>query len=468
MILIIDDDIAVRTSLMLLLEQKAYPVRAAANAAEGIAMLKNEVISLVILDLNFSIDTSGKEGMALLREIRTMQPLLPVVLITGWASIDLAVQGMKLGANDFINKPWNNEHLLQSIKTLISLKDQEAQYQVQSHPISRKQLDKDYDFQSIVAADQQMLELLEIAGRVAETDASVLITGESGTGKELIAEAVHQNSLRKNRAFIKVNLGGISTSLFESEMFGHVRGAFTDARNDRIGRFEMANKGTIFLDEIGDLDASSQVKLLRVLQDRSYEVLGSSRTKMVDVRVICATNKNLAEMVEKGTFREDLLYRINLITLKLPPLRDRAKDIPLLLNFMMDNLRQLYNRPDLQVSPAAIKWLQKLPLPGNIRQLKNMVERSVLVSRTNLLEISDFSSQLEKQPILQVSKLPDVGAMTLEETEILMIKRALEFHQNRISKAALALGITRSALYRRLEKFNIPYDERNPNDETSD
>lgn len=468
MILIIDDDIAVRTSLMLLLEQKSYPVKSAANAAEGIALLKNEAISLVILDLNFSIDTSGKEGMALLKEIRVMKPLLPVVLITGWASIDLAVQGMKLGANDFINKPWNNEHLLQSIKTLISLKDQEAQHQVQSHPISRKHLDKEYDFQSIVAADQQMLELLEIAGRVAETDASVLITGESGTGKELIAEALHQNSLRKNRPFIKVNLGGISTSLFESEMFGHVRGAFTDARNDRIGRFEMANKGTIFLDEIGDLDASSQVKLLRVLQDRSYEVLGSSRTKMVDVRVICATNKNLAEMVEKGSFREDLLYRINLITLKLPPLRDRAKDIPLLLNFMMDKLRQLYNRPDLQVSPAAIKWLQKLPLPGNIRQLKNMVERSVLVSRTNLLEIADFSSQLEKQPILQVSKLPDVGAMTLEETEILMIKRALEFHQNRISKAALALGITRSALYRRLEKFNIAYDERNSNDETSD
>ncbi|WP_222535187.1 sigma-54-dependent transcriptional regulator [Pedobacter polysacchareus] len=468
MILIIDDDIGVRTSLMLLLEQKSYPVRSAVNAAEGIALLKNEAISLVILDLNFSIDTSGKEGMALLKEIRTMKPLLPVVLITGWASIDLAVQGMKLGANDFINKPWNNEHLLQSIKTLISLKDQEAKHQEHSHPASRKQLDSAYDFQSIVAADQQMLELLEIAGRVAETDASVLITGESGTGKELIAEAVHQNSLRRNRPFIKVNLGGISTSLFESEMFGHVRGAFTDARNDRIGRFEMANKGTIFLDEIGDLDASSQVKLLRVLQDRSYEVLGSSRTKMVDVRVICATNKNLAEMVEKGTFREDLLYRINLITLKLPPLRDRAKDIPLLLNFMMDNMRQLYHRPDLQVSPAAVKWLQKLPLPGNIRQLKNMVERSVLVSRTNLLEIADFSSQLEKQPVLQVSKLPDVGAMTLEETEILMIKRALEFHQNRISKAALALGITRSALYRRLEKFNIPYDERNPNDETSD
>lgn len=468
MILIIDDDIAVRTSLMLLLEQKDYQVKAVANAADGIDALKKEKVSLIILDLNFSIDTSGKEGMALLQEIRLFNANLPVVLITGWASIDLAVQGMKLGANDFINKPWNNEHLLQSIKTLISLQGQKQEQDQLRHLPSRKQLDKSYDFQSIVAADKQMLELLDIAGRVAMTDASVLITGESGTGKELIAEALHQNSLRKNRPFIKVNLGGISTSLFESEMFGHVRGAFTDARTDRIGRFEMANKGTIFLDEIGDLDASSQVKLLRVLQDRSYEVLGNSRTKTVDVRVICATNKNLAEMVQKGLFREDLLYRINLITLKLPPLRERAKDIPLLLDFMMANLRRLYNRPDLEVSPEAVKWLKQLPLPGNIRQLKNMVERSVLMSRTNLLELADFSNQLENPVVVAETKLPDVGSMTLEETEILMIKRALEFHQNRISKAAQALGITRSALYRRLDKFNIPYDERTPYNETSD
>jgi two-component system NtrC family response regulator len=293
MILIIDDDIAVRTSLMLLLEQKNYDVSAVASAAEGIDLLKKAQVALIILDLNFSIDTSGKEGMQLLKQIRELDAKVPVILITGWASIDLAVQGMKLGANDFINKPWGNEHLLQSVKTLITLKDQKPGQS------SRKQLDKEYDFQSIIAEDKDMLELLEIAGRVSKTDASVLITGESGTGKELIAEAIHQNSLRRNRPFIKVNLGGISTSLFESEMFGHVRGAFTDARTDRTGRFEMANKGTIFLDEIGDLDAGSQVKLLRVLQDRSYEVLGNSRTKTVDVRVIFATNKNLSEMVAK-------------------------------------------------------------------------------------------------------------------------------------------------------------------------
>ncbi len=454
MILIIDDDIAVRTSLLLLLEQKKYPVLAAENAKEALVILATENISLIILDLNFSIDTSGREGMQLLVRIRELNAALPVILITGWASIELAVEGMKLGANDFINKPWNNDHLLQSVKTLIDLQKQKA-----GHP-SRKQLDKLYDFKSIIAEDKQMLDLLEIAGRVAETDASVLITGESGTGKELIAEAIHQNSSRRNRPFIKVNLGGISTSLFESEMFGHVRGAFTDARTDRTGRFEMANKGTIFLDEIGDLDAGSQVKLLRVLQDRTYEILGSSRTKTVDIRVVCATNKDLAEMVAKGTFREDLLYRINLITLKLPPLRERNGDIPLLVDFMTANLKELYNRPQLSVSPQAMKWLKQLPLPGNIRQLKNMVERTVLISRKNLLDTEDFKSQLEGSAFKAVApQLPDVGSLTLEETEILMIKSAMHFHHNRISKAAISLGLTRSALYRRLDKYNIPYDE---------
>jgi DNA-binding NtrC family response regulator len=257
-----------------------------------------------------------------------------------------------------------------------------------------------------------------------------------------------------------VNLGGISTSLFESEMFGHIRGAFTDARFDRIGRFEMSNKGTIFLDEIGDLDASSQVKLLRVLQDRTYEVLGSSRTKTVDVRVVCATNKNLNEMVNKGTFREDLLYRINLITVYLPALRERPKDIPLLVNFFIDNLKEIYNRPKLSVAGSAMKWLQQLPLPGNIRQLKNLVERSILVSKNDELSIDDFRSQLELSPVKKGNmQLPGVGTLTLEEVEVEMIKRAMDHHKNKISRAAASLGLTRSALYRRLDKYQIPYDE---------
>nr|WP_067053691.1 sigma-54 dependent transcriptional regulator [Mucilaginibacter sp. L294] len=454
MILVIDDDIAVRTSLLLLLKSQKYEVTGAETPAEALKIIKSNVPQLIILDLNFSISTSGEEGMVLLAQIKKLESNIPIILITGWGSINLAVQGMKLGANDFINKPWDNGHLLQSVKTLIDLQEQKEV------SLTRKQLDKEYNFRHIIGEDPQMLQILETIGRVAATDASILIMGESGTGKELIAEAVHQNSLRANKPFIKVNLGGISTSLFESEMFGHIRGAFTDARFDRAGRFELANKGTIFLDEIGDLDAGSQVKLLRVLQDRTYEVLGSSRTKTVDVRIVCATNKNLNQMVSSSTFREDLLYRINLITITLPALRDRPGDIPLLVNFFINNLKQIYNRPQLNVSKAAMKWLQQLPLPGNIRQLKNLVERSILVSKGNELGIDDFKSQLEQSPVKQGNaKVPAVGSITLEEMEIEMIKKAMLYHKNKVAKAATALGLTRSALYRRLDKFEIPYDE---------
>ncbi|MDB5286717.1 MAG: sigma-54-dependent Fis family transcriptional regulator [Mucilaginibacter sp.] len=454
MILVIDDDIAVRTSLQLLLKSEGYEVTGAETPAEAMRIIKHKRPELIILDLNFSIGTTGEEGMALLNDIKKADEAIPVILLTGWGSIVLAVQGMKMGANDFINKPWDNGHLLQSVKTLLDLQEKSVVNR------TRKQLDKDYNFQHIIGEDPQMLQILETIGRVATTDASILIMGESGTGKELIAEAVHQNSLRRNKPFIKVNLGGISTSLFESEMFGHVRGAFTDARFDRAGRFEMANKGTIFLDEIGDLDAGSQVKLLRVLQDRTYEVLGSSRTKIVDLRIVCATNKNLSVMVGSGTFREDLLYRINLITVTLPALRERPKDIPLLVDFFINNLKQIYNRPGLTVSKSAMKWLQQLPLPGNIRQLKNLVERSILVSKKNVLEIDDFRSQLELSPQKNGNmQWPGVGSVTLEEMEIEMIKRAMLFHKNKVSRAATALGLTRSALYRRLDKFEIPYDE---------
>lgn len=454
MILIVDDDTAVQTSLTLLFKNEGYRVMAADSQQQVLGIMSKHTVSLIILDLNFSIETSGKEGMELLRQIRQTDNSMPVILITGWGTIELAVQGMKLGANDFINKPWSNEHLIQCVKTSLQLKEKRVEH------YSRKQLDSLYSFQHIVGEDQCMLELLEMAGRVAATDASVLITGESGTGKELIAEAIHHNSLRANKPFVKVNLGGISSSLFESEMFGHVRGAFTDAKADRVGRFEMANKGTIFLDEIGDLDAGSQVKLLRVLQDRTFEVLGSSRTKVVDVRVICATNRHLGEMVASGNFREDLLYRINLISLHLPALRQRPADIPLLVKFFLGNLREIYNRPLLSVTPQAIKWLQQLQLPGNIRQLKNLVERSVLISRKDDLDTDDFRSQLELSPGKKGNMhLPEVGSLTLEEVEVMMIRRALAFHNNKISKASSALGITRSSLYRRLDKYNIPYDE---------
>lgn len=454
MILIIDDDIAVRTSLLLLLQQEGFDVTAVDGPTQALDTINTTPPSLILLDLNFSLDTSGREGMQLLQQIRQLAPDVPVVLITGWGSIELAVQGMKYGARDFVTKPWNNDSLVQSVQTLLDLGNRKPIHH------TRRQLDEEYNFRQIIGEDPGMLDILETIGRVATTDASVLIMGESGTGKELIAEAIHHNSQRRHKPFVKVNLGGISTTLFESEMFGHMRGAFTDARYDRVGRFELANKGTIFLDEIGDLDAGSQVKLLRVLQDRTYEVLGSSRTKTTDVRVVCATNKNLHDMVAAGTFREDLLYRINLITVKLPSLRERPKDIPLLVNSFITNLKEIYQRPEIKVTTSAMKWLQKLSLPGNIRQLKNLVERTILVSRGDVLDVDNFQSQLELSPVKTGNlQLPGVGAVTLEELEIEMIKRAMLFHQHKIAKAAASLGITRSALYRRLEKYNIPYDE---------
>ncbi|WP_256005155.1 sigma-54-dependent transcriptional regulator [Pedobacter deserti] len=455
MILIVDDDIAVRTSLELLLERSGHQVLTADNPADALSIVEQVRPRLIVLDMNFSIDTSGHEGISLLKAIKGIAADVPVILITGWASIDLAVQGMKLGAADFIHKPWSNELVLQSVATLLELGASKPRH------VGRKALDEQFYFRQIVTEDPAMLDILETVGRVAATDASVLILGESGTGKELIAEALHENSNRRERPFVKVNLGGISSTLFESEMFGHVKGAFTDARFDRTGRFEVAHKGTIFLDEIGELEAASQVKLLRVLQDRTYEVLGNSKSKSVDVRVVCATNKNLPEMVGAGTFREDLLYRINLITIKLPALRERRGDIPLLVDYFVRNLREIYGRPTLSVDPAALKWLQQSDFPGNIRQLKNIVERALLVSRSTKLEIADFKAQLDMSGSGKrtTHQLPVVGTMTLEEMEIEMVRKAMSFHNNRITKAAASLGITRNALYRRLEKYQIPFHD---------
>ncbi|WP_077920779.1 sigma-54 dependent transcriptional regulator [Spirosoma sp. 209] len=462
MLLIIDDDSAVQTSLSLLFRKAGFAVRVADGPFETREVLEQEVPEVILLDMNFSVDTSGDDGLRLLRYIRERVPGVPVILITGWGSIDLAVAGMKAGASDFITKPWQNDHLLQSVQTALQLA---GTGRSGGEPVSagRRQLDERFQFDTIVGEDPRLLEVLETIGRVAPTDAPVLITGESGTGKELIAEAIHQNSRRKRQPFIKVNLGGISSTLFESELFGHVRGAFTDARSDRVGRFELAHKGSIFLDEIGDLDPAAQVKLLRVLQDRTFEPLGSSKTRTVDVRVICATNRNLEEMVSQGLFREDLYYRINLITVRLPALRERPADIPKLVAFFINNLKTLYNRPALQVGKDALQWLKGLSLPGNIRQLKNIVERAVLLAPADTLTVADFEKHvtpLGSRPagLAANAGMPAVGTMTLEEMEFQMIQRAMAFHNNRVANVARALGITRFALYRRLEKYGIAYN----------
>ncbi|MFD2245440.1 sigma-54-dependent transcriptional regulator [Pontibacter ruber] len=458
MILIIDDDSAVRASLSILLKQHGFKTKEAASPKEALELAQQHSFELVIMDMNFSIDTTGHDGLQLLGQFKQRMPQVPVILITGWGSISLAVEGMRLGAADFITKPWSNEYLLQSVRTALSLSQQPTASEVN---LTRKKLDLQYNFGNIVGQDAHLLQILKRIGQIAPTDASVLIEGESGTGKELIAEAVHRNSLRKSQPFIKVNLGGISSSLFESEMFGHKRGAFTDAKADRVGRFEMANKGTIFLDEIGELDMNSQVKLLRVLQDRTYEVLGDSRSRKLDIRVVCATNRNLEQMVEEGKFREDLFYRINLIKVRLPALRERPDDIPLLVQFFVNNLKQTYHRPELEVSPKALQWLKELPFPGNIRELKNLVERTVLVAENEVLIPEDFQGQAQKGIVKAGDKtLPAVGAMTLDEMEASMIRKSMAYYHNNISKVARALGVSRAALYRRLDKFGIPYESQ--------
>jgi two-component system, NtrC family, response regulator len=364
------------------------------------------------------------------------------------------VAGMQAGAADFVTKPWTHQQILQTVQTALGLAAT-APSPDERLP-TREELDRRFDFGQLVGGDPRLLKVLQLVGRVAATDAAVLVTGESGTGKELVADAIHRNSRRARGPFVKVNLGGISASLFESEMFGHVKGAFTDARADRKGRFEIAHGGTIFLDEIGDLDPASQVKMLRVLQDRSFEVLGSSQRRTVDVRVVSATNRSVAEMAARGEFREDLLYRINLITVHLPPLRERASDIPLLARRFLEAASHAYARDRLRLSASALLWLQRQPWPGNVRQLRQWIERAVLVTEGDVLDVDDLQATADMEPQeTPRDVLPAVGSMTLDELEKAMILKSLKHHAGNISKVAEALGLSRAALYRRFEKYAI-------------
>jgi DNA-binding NtrC family response regulator len=450
-ILVVDDDVSVTASLALLLKQHGYRPLTAHAADEALDLVRRERPRLVVQDLNFSRSTTGEDGLELLSAIRAVEPRMPVILITAWGSISLAVEGMKRGAADFITKPWSNAHVLQSIQLALDIGQR---LEGAGTAATRAELDDRGDFVHILGGDPKILRLLDLIARVAPTDASVLITGESGTGKELVAEAIHRNSRRASRPFVKVNLGGISSTLFESEMFGHVRGAFTDARNDRKGRFEVADGGTIFLDEIGELDPSAQVKLLRVLQDRTYEVLGSSRSRTVDVRIVSATNRNLAEMAQRGEFREDLYYRLNLITIALPPLRERRGDIPQLIQHFLRACAETHRTAPASVSVRAMEWLKAQSWPGNIRQLRQTIERAVLLHGGGELDREHFLD-LRDDPRPGSASLPDAGTMTLDEIERAMIVKCMAHYEGNVSRVAEALGLSRPALYRRMEKYGI-------------
>ena len=446
MILVIDDDSAIRTSLSFMLKRAKYDVQTVASPKEAIAVVRSVAPELILMDMNFSLTTTGDEGITLLKQVKIFQPETPVILMTAWGSINLAVKGMQAGAFDFITKPWNNATLMQHIETALALNDKKKEEE-------QKKEESGFDRSHIIGKSKALMEVLATIQRIAKTNASVLITGESGTGKELIAEAIHRNSPRAKKPFVKVNLGGISQSLFESEMFGHKKGAFTDASSDRAGRFELADKGTIFLDEIGDLDLSCQVKLLRVLQEQTFEVLGDSRPRKVDIRVVSATNADLHQMVQEHTFREDLFYRINLITVHLPALRERREDIPLLVRHFADQQCRTNGLPKVDFTADAMEYLQSLPYPGNIRELKNLVERTMLVSGKETLDATDFHTQ-NIQPI-GVTTSSNFKGLTLDELERQRILQALEQYDNNLSQAAAALGLSRPALYRRLEKHDI-------------
>lgn len=436
MILIVDDDKAIRSSLSLLLKRAGYDVICAASPDEAMDIVRRQTLALVIMDMNYSLATTGDEGLILMRQVKVFQPEVPIILITAWASIPLAVDGMKAGAFDFMPKPWDNRTLLQRVETALQLNARKEDFR-----------DGEFDRGDIIGHSRGLEDVLEKARRVAATDASILITGENGTGKELIAQAIHNNSHRRKNPFVMVNLGGISQSLFESEMFGHAKGAFTGAIDKRKGRFELADTGTIFLDEIGELDLSCQVKMLRVLQQHTFEPLGDSTPRHIDIRVICATNADLPAMVAEGRFREDLLYRINLITLHLPPLRERRDDIPLLVRYFA-------SKHKAEFSSDAMELLTRLPYPGNIRQLKNIVDSSVLIAGKKVITLNDVRPNIEASD-MNIKASGDLTGMTIDEIQRQTIIKAIEETGGNVTQLANKLGITRQSLYRRLKKYGI-------------
>ena len=447
-VLIIDDDRTVCSSLELLLRRNGYAVSSIHHPSVAMDSVAEKRPDLILLDMNFTIQTTGKQGLKLLRMIRDTYPDISVILMTGWATVQLAVEGMKLGAKDFVAKPWDNKDLLSSIKNIEQLHHQSTKQG--SDNIQKND-------NAIIGQSEKMVEIMSMVEKVAPTEASVLITGASGTGKELIAEAIHHGSGRKDGPFVKVNLGGIPTGLFESEMFGHKKGAFTGADIEREGRFAKSDTGTIFLDEIGELDLACQVKLLRVLQEKTFEKLGSSESQRTDVRVVSATNKDLHSMSLDGRFREDLYYRVNLLHIHLPSLMERRDDIPLLVKFFLKNMSVLYQSEIPYLDDDTMLWLSRQEYKGNIRELKNIVERTYLLNNgMRTLTKKEFLPSFENSS----RRIGRSESLNLEAMEIETINKALAKHDHSISASAKALGITRSSLYRRIEKYGLKHEPK--------
>ena len=451
-ILIVDDDEDVLLSARLLLKQHYSIVRIEKDPSRIPDILKDEHYDVILLDMNFSGDaTSGSEGFNWLKKTLELDPTAVVVLITAYGNIEMAVKAIKEGATDFVLKPWQNEKLLATISSAMKLSD--SKREIEDLLSKQKQLTSDLDsqFQEIIGISEEMKRVFSMIQKVAQTDANVLILGENGTGKELVARAIHRHSGRSNKIFLSVDVGALSESLFESELFGYMKGAFTDARENRPGRFEIASDGTLFLDEIGNLTSNLQVKLLGVLQNRQVTRLGANIPKPIDIRLICATNLPLTELKSENRFRQDLLYRINTVEIQLPPLRKRIDDIPLLVEHFTTMYCRKYKKEPKSVSGEALNRLKNYSWPGNIRELQHMLERVIIMSEATSLQPSDFfftSNDMSKDMMA-------LSNYRLNEAEKMLIIKAVSKHDGNLTKAAKELGITRTALYRRLEKYGL-------------
>ncbi len=451
-VLVVDDDSDVLQAARLFLKHHVASVETEKDPNSISTLLRNNSYDLILLDMNFTDDvSSGEEGFFWLDKILELDPSIAVILITAYGDVDKAVRAVKAGATDFVLKPWQNEKLLATVSSALKLTN--SRRQVAALKQQQKQLSNDIDhhYRDIIGRSSAMMEVFQTIEKVAATDANILILGENGTGKEMIARAIHRRSERRENVFINVDMGSISESLFESELFGYVKGAFTDAKEDRAGRFEVANGGTLFLDEIGNIPLTLQSKLLTVLQSRKVTRVGSMTSKPVNIRLVCATNQSLKEMVSSGDFRQDLLFRINTIEVHLPPLRDRKEDIELLLQHFNKLYCSKYKKEVKTIEPATLKKLESYPWPGNVRELQHAIERAVIMSDGKVLQPGDFLLTREQDSAESVM----VEDYNLEEVEKMVLRKALKKHNGNISKAAEELGLTRASLYRRLEKYGL-------------
>ena len=451
-ILIVDDNEDLLLAARLFLKQHFSLVHTEQDPENIPSLLKNENYDIILLDMNFTMDaTSGVEGFMWLDKILKTDPSAVVILITAYGDVEMAVRAVRSGAVDFVLKPWQNEKLLATLSSALNLRY--SRLEVDKLRSQQKQLRADIDqrYHDMIGASPEMQQVFANIEKVASTDANILILGENGTGKELVARALHRRSQRENEVFISVDMGALAESLFESELFGHMKGAFTDARENRPGRFELASGGTLFLDEIGNLSISMQAKLLSVLEARKITRLGSNVARDIDIRLICATNMPIYDMVAKNEFRQDLLYRINTVEIQLPPLRDRKEDIPLLVDHFLRIFSKKYQKGFRGINAAALKKLERYQWPGNIRELIHTLERAIILAENSMLQPGDFLfPEMDKETEGVI-----LDNYNLEAVEKAVIRKALKKHAGNISHAARELGLTRTSLYRRMEKYGL-------------